>query len=129
MHFPARFKKFTPEGYPDLVFQIRVNPTNAELMALVRGAQPDISADDDEDARSRAREAARQAFGHALVAAFAGAKVEAYGATFDFTTPEKALDTMKMDEIPDDLAHWLRNAPVDVVIQERESITKNYRTS
>lgn len=129
MAFPARFKTFAPEGYADLSFQIRVNPTNAELMTLVRGSVPETADNEDAKAREKAKAQARATFGKALMQAYAGAKVEAYGVLFDFSTPDAALATMELDGIPDDLAHWLRNAPVDVVLAEREAITKNYRAS
>jgi hypothetical protein len=115
MGFPARFRTFTPEGYDDLGLKIQVNPTNDELLFLA-GPIP-------EDAGERTR------FGAALARSYDHAKIEAYGVTFDFSTPEAALATLDNGQIPDDLQYWLRNAPVEVVIREREHITKNYRAS
>lgn len=110
--FPSRYKTFTPEGYAELRFQLRVNPTNAELITLAGPYQ-------EPDARAK--------FGAALVQAYAGAKVEAYDRTFDFSTAEAALATIEAVDLPDDLQAWLRNAPCDVAIREREYITKNYQ--
>ncbi len=114
MGFPARFKTYTPEGYADVALQIRVNPTSAELSRLALGATTD------ED---------RPLLGAALMAAYAGGKVEAYGVSLDFSTVDAALATIDNDALPDDLRYWLRNAPVDVAIEERTLITKNYVAS
>lgn len=111
--FPARFKTFTPEGYADLSFQIRVNPTNAEIVRLAAGYTADTRAE----------------YGAALVKAYCGATVGGYGTVFDFSTAEDALKTLEDDALPDDLRHWLRSAPVDVALQERDAITSKYRAS
>lgn len=110
--FPSRYKTFTPEGYAELCFQLRVNPTNAELITLAGPYK---------EPEERAK------FGAALVQAYAGAIVEGYGRTFDFSTAEAAIATLEAPDLPDDLQTWLRNAPADVALREREYITKNYR--
>ena len=134
MDFPARFKKYGPEGYPDLSFQIQVNPTTTELAALARMGYVAQTAPADATAEERkAIEAqnakARTEYGAALVKAYAGATVGAYGAVFDFSTAEAAIVTLENETMPDDLRYWLKSAPADVAIMERDLITKNYRAS
>lgn len=111
--FEPRYRTFSPEEYGDLKLPIWVNPTNAELVALFQGVV----------------EGKREDFGRLIVQTYRGVKVEAYDATFDFSSPDKALETLEDEKLPEDLRYWLRNAPMEAVIRERESLVKNLKAS
>jgi hypothetical protein len=100
----------TSPEYPDLVLPIRVNPTVNKLLAM-------IGAVDDEE------------LGQLLAEAFNFAVVEAYGVTFDFSTPEAAAATLTNPDLPADLRFWIRNAPIEVVEWVREDTAKKFRAS
>lgn len=113
--FPKRFVTATCPEYPDLKFKLLANPTGALYSALLEG-----SAVDNEKAAL---------LGAALVEAYAGTVVEGYGATLDFSTPDRAIASVTDAALPVDLRTWLRNAPIDIVAWGREQIEKNYGAS
>jgi hypothetical protein len=121
--FPTRYRELTLDTYPDLKgLRVRLNPTQAELNALADG--PTFEPSEDETETANRREDARRAFGAALVQAYAGGKVEAYGVVLDFSTADAALATLENDALPGDLIWALRNAPIDLPIGERLAISK-----
>lgn len=115
MSFPKRLRSAKHPDYPEAVFSVLANPTGKLYDALLMG---DTSTDENS-----------QALGAALVEAYAGGKVEAYGVTFDFSTPAAAILTLKDERIPIDLRVWLRNAPTDLVAYEREDFDAKRRAS
>jgi hypothetical protein len=149
--FPKRYVDVTPEGYPDLTFRLWANPTGAHMRELFGVAYPDqaeriaaIEAEleaeqfpNKEEERAAAAELAackdRQAsslrLGLALVASYDGGKVEAYGYTFDLSSPEAAVRTVMDEAIPDDLRYWLLNAPVQIVEVARDDLGKSLRSA
>lgn len=115
MSFPKRFVRVSHPDYPDAVFHVLANPIGSLYDALLMG-----NTATDEDAAK---------LGRAMQEAFAGETVEAYGVVFDFTTPTAAAATLQNEAIPVDLRTWLRNAPIDLVVYEREETAKNFRAS
>ena len=113
--FPKRFITAVCPEYPELKFQLLANPTGQLYDTLIRG-----HTSDDEAARALAA---------ALVEAFAGARVEGYNVTLDFSTVDGALAVLRNEDLPVDLRAWIRNAPIDVVTWQREQIEKNWGTS
>ena len=113
--FPNRYRRCTPPNYPDLTLSVLANPIGTLYQALLFG-----DASTPESAAS---------LGDALVQAYAGARVEAYDMTFDFSTADAAIATINNDELPFDLRVWLRNAPNDLVAYERDEATKNFHCS
>ena len=76
-----------------------------------------------------ARQAERQRLGAALVTFYRGARVEAYGAVLDFSTPDAAVDTINHPEMPHDLAYWLLNAPWELYRGVRDEMGKSLGSS
>ena len=113
--FPNRYRRCTPPNYPDLTLSVLANPTGALYQTLLFGdaSTPESTSE----------------IGAALVQAYAGAKVDAYGMTFDFSTADAAMATIGNDALPFDLRVWLRNAPNDLVAYERDEATKNFHRS
>jgi hypothetical protein len=109
MAFPKRVLNVSPPEYDDLAFDIHANPTGADITAL-------CAVDD-------------ATLGAALVKAYGGVKADGYGVTFDFSTPEAAMQTIQNPDLPADLRFWLRNAPLDVVDYVREDVTKKFKRS
>jgi hypothetical protein len=151
MTFPRRYVTVTPEGYADLTFRLWANPTGAHLRELFGIAYPDqteriaaleaeLEAEqfpDKEDERAAAaelqacqdRQASSLRLGLALVASYDGGKVDAYGYTFDFSSPEAAVRTIMDEAVPDDLRYWLLNAPVQIVEVARNDLGKSLASS
>jgi len=115
--FEPRYRTFEPETYPDVKLPIWVNPTNKQLIDLYRG--PVVDGDDD----------GREAFGQLIVQAYRGAKIDVQGVTLDFSSPLAALATLENETLPDDLRYWLRNAPMEAIVREREFLVKNLKAS
>lgn len=115
MPFPKRFAACAHPEYPDAVFRILANPPGALYDALLMGTTAT-----DEDAAK---------LGAAMQEAYGGATVEAYGVVFDFSTPAAAVTTLQHEATPVDLRAWLRSAPIDLVVYEREELGKNFRAS
>jgi hypothetical protein len=113
--FPKRYRRARPPEYDDLTFRLLANPTGALYDTLLMG-----------DASTPER---KQELGAALVEAYGGEVVEAYGITFDFSSDDAAISTITNEAIPVDLRAWLRNAPIDIVSYERDEIAKNFRAS
>lgn len=68
------------------------------------------------------RDRLRLVYGALLVRAYGGQRAEAYGWTFDFSTPEAALATVESKELPLDLRHWFRRAPCGAVQAELDEM-------
>lgn len=108
MAFTKRFVKVASPDYPDAIFDLLANPLGKLFDALL------IGGDD---------------LGAALVEVYGGGKVEAYGVVFDFSAPDTAMATLNHPDIPADLRYWLRNAPLDLVLHERDRVSKNFPAS
>jgi hypothetical protein len=115
MAFPPRIVEKSPDGYPDLVLPIRINITQREHDALYQG--------------STENEETTAQLGHGLSTVYNQACVSAYGYTFDFSTPEKAVETLLSDDLPLELRLWLRNAPVELIGAEADFLLKTFRAS
>lgn len=113
--FPQRFRRAKCPNYEEAEFRILANPDGALYDALLTGdaATPENA----------------HALGAALQQAYGGAKVEAYGETFDFSNPDAAIATIQNPALPIDLRAWLRNAPIDLVTFEREELGNSFRAS
>lgn len=147
--FPRRYLNVSPEHYEDLMLPLWCNPTPAHVRDLFAVAYVDqadlitelerLSAEaEDEAARTEAanlltlareRQHSRGRLGLALVASYDGAKADAYGMTFDFSTPDAAVDTVLSEELPDDLRYWLINAPVQIPNVAVEQMGKSWASS
>lgn len=125
--FPKRYITATPDNYPDLSIAILSNPTGKLLGDLLAPGYPDQG--DADDDLSKQRQAQRLRLGAALVEAYNGAVVEAYGVRLDFSSPAAAVDTLFLPDLPDDLAYWLRNAPIEVGPATRPDLGKSFRSS
>lgn len=113
--FPQRFRRAACPNYAEAEFRVLANPDGKLYDALLTG---------DASTPERARE-----LGAALQQAYGGAIVEAYGVTFDFSTPDASIETIQNPALPIDLRAWLRNAPIDLVTFEREELGNSFRAS
>jgi hypothetical protein len=107
MGFARRYINVSPPEYPDLSLPLHCNPTTETAHRL-------IFADSEEEV------------GRLLSEAYNAAQVDAYGASFDFSTPERAWATLTHPDLPTDLRYWLRNAPIEIVEWAREETRKKF---
>jgi hypothetical protein len=110
MAFARRFVNVTHPEYPDLTLPLHCNPTTDQTHRL-------IYADTEAEV------------GALLSEAYQGARVDAYGATFDFSAAETAWATLINPDLPTDLRYWLRNAPIEIVEWVREETRKKFLAS
>lgn len=115
MHFPKRFRHARPPEYPDLVFKVLANPDGKLYQRLLGDASTEERSAD---------------LGAALSEAYGGEIVEGYGAKLDFSTAAGAIAAVTNEDLPIDLRAWIRNAPIDLISYERETlIAGNFQAS
>lgn len=111
--FPKRYQTIRNPDYPDVVLDVLLNPTGTLYNDLIDGNSVDK----------------REMLGAALVAAYKGGKIEAYGESIDMSTADAALATLENESLPIDLRWWLRNAPLEIVDLERSEMGKKLAES
>lgn len=112
-NLPRRLVSCGHPNYPELAVSVLANPTGALFEQLLSGST--------QDGEQGA------VLGAALADAYDRMRYEVYGLVLDFTTAEAALATIKSPDLPDDLAQWLRNVPIELVLLERDEYAKNFR--